>query len=272
MQERNGFGKKFDPNSNMEDKKILIETESDLDRLPMSVILNTKLYNFKGKYFEEEIFQLALKAEEDENVLKELGINSKRKGSVKKNRNRKISPKKPEPKTLKKNLSRTPKKDKPENKKQEPNVNILAKSFEFNNLHCVKMFKIDKIQFQMRYSTQMGEDLAVLGSIFELGNWEQWRAFKLSWTDGHIWKGVINFNSNYLEYFEYKFIFWKDGHVKQWEDGNNRIFSLAKITQMFEPRLGSSMGNINISNNFEKLVYDPSNTTLTIICEWNKKN
>jgi hypothetical protein len=46
----------------MQDQKVYIESSADLFKLPISTIQNTKLYNFKGKYF-DKIYEEALKIE-----------------------------------------------------------------------------------------------------------------------------------------------------------------------------------------------------------------
>ena len=48
------------------------------------------------------------------------------------------------------------------------------------------------IQFRMKFQTKVGQDLCVLGSIPELGNWNKggnMESFKpnMVWTEGHIW-------------------------------------------------------------------------------------
>lgn len=45
-----------------ESHKVIIETSADLFKLPIDVIKNTKLYQFKGKYF-QKLFEEALKIE-----------------------------------------------------------------------------------------------------------------------------------------------------------------------------------------------------------------
>lgn len=135
----------------------------------------------------------------------------------------------------------------------------------------LKEFKIEKIIFQMKYNTQMGEDLAVIGSINELGCWNQGRALRMNWNDGNIWKGSLIFNNKNIFDFEYKFIFISKGCVKQWEDGYNRKFILSQIKGLIESWPGG--GNIihlkNISG--QNMSFNYNDNTLTIICEWNKK-
>jgi hypothetical protein len=46
----------------MKELKVKIENSSDLYKLPLNVIKNTKIYNFEGKYF-DKIYQEALKLE-----------------------------------------------------------------------------------------------------------------------------------------------------------------------------------------------------------------
>ena len=123
----------------------------------------------------------------------------------------------------------------------------------------------------MRYNTQIGEDLAVIGSINELGCWDQGRALRMNWNDGNIWKGEIIFGDKIIIDFEYKFIFISKGHVKEWENGNNRKFILSQIKGLIESC--SESGNIihlkNISG--QNIDFNYNEYTLTIICEWNRK-
>ena len=48
----------------MEEKntKVIIETSADLFKIPLEVIKKTKLYDFKGKYF-QKLYEEALKIE-----------------------------------------------------------------------------------------------------------------------------------------------------------------------------------------------------------------
>jgi hypothetical protein len=77
------------------------------------------------------------------------------------------------------------------------------------------------IKFSIKYSTQPGENIYIVGNLKELGNWKE-NKFKLKWTEGHIWKGKLNLPSE-IENFSYKFICASDKQVR-WEEGPNRIF------------------------------------------------
>ena len=122
--------------SNPEEKKILIETSSDLYKLPLDIIKNTKIYNFKGNYF-DELYEEALKIEKA--------------GGLEK--------------------------------------------FSISN-YLKKGIKIEKIKFQMTYQTQMGQELGVIGSIKELGEWNQDKALKMEWTNGNVWIKKVDYNEN----------------------------------------------------------------------------
>ena len=96
------------------------------------------------------------------------------------------------------------------------NQSLPLPAIKYNqDMNIKKKLKIDYIVFQMRYNTRPGEDLGVIGSINELGMWDQNRALKLSWNDGNIWKTKINFNFSINSMFEFKYIFISNGRVKQ---------------------------------------------------------
>jgi len=58
------------------------------------------------------------------------------------------------------------------------------------------------------YETVPGESICVVGSIPELGSWEDLKA-PMTWTDGHIW--VLNRPINTTTpYFSYKYVLISD--------------------------------------------------------------
>ena len=57
-------------------KKVIINNSLDLYKLPVSTIKNTKIYNFKGKYF-DEIYEEALKYERNNGIEKFMNLNQK---------------------------------------------------------------------------------------------------------------------------------------------------------------------------------------------------
>ena len=53
------------------ENKIILENSTDLYKLPISVLKNTKIYNFKGKYF-DKIYEEALKIEKSGGKVEDL--------------------------------------------------------------------------------------------------------------------------------------------------------------------------------------------------------
>ena len=43
------------------------------------------------------------------------------------------------------------------------------------------------LNLKVNFKTNYGEELAVVGSIAQLGNWDTSKALKMKWTDGHNW-------------------------------------------------------------------------------------
>ena len=119
--------------------------------------------------------------------------------------------------------------------------------------------KIEKIVFEMKYQTQMGQELGILGNLNELGNWNQDNALRMQWTDGNIWIKEIEGNNDNIEY---KFIFIVNNRVQRWEDGGNRILNLKEIKE-----------KIKNEKKFElnQQTYEFNNNILKIISNWNQK-
>jgi hypothetical protein len=200
--------KKENKSTQQDEKKVIIETSSDLYKLPLDVIKNTKLYNFKGNYY-DELYEEALKIEKA--------------GGLEK--------------------------------------------FSISN-YLKKGIKIEKIKFQMTYQTQMGQELGVIGSFKELGEWNQDKALKMEWTNGNVWIKKVDYNENID--FEFKFIFIVNMRVEKWEDGNNRKFNFNEIKNKIEnEKNNSDVVNININQQIYK--FDSNENLLTIIAQWNKK-
>ena len=111
----------------------------------------------------------------------------------------------------------------------------------------------------------------VIGSIEELGMWDQNKALKLVWNSGNVWKTKINFNFSRTNSFEFKFIFISNGRVKQWEDGSNRKLIYEQLKEMVEPNIKEGylveLKNVNGNN----IIYNHKDSSLTVVCDWNKK-
>lgn len=287
--------------SSKNSKRVIINTKEDLNKLSFSTLKNTNISDFSGEYF-NFIYERALGIEKDpiakEELLSSNTILTNKTISKKSNQLKDNSKTSKTVKTTKK-TTKKPTNNNSSNisKKKEEKININDNYFEqenynsynYNNndfanqslplpaikynqdMNIKKKLKIDYIVFQMRYNTRPGEDLGVIGSINELGMWDQNRALKLSWNDGNIWKMKINFNFSINSMFEFKYIFISNGRVKQWEDGNNRKLIYDELKEIIEPNIKEGylveFKNINGNN----IIYNVKESTLTVICEWNKK-
>ena len=289
-------------------KKIVINTKEDLNKLSFSVLKNTKICDFEGDYFNfiyEKALGIEKNPEEKESLLSSNNFstnknNTKKVTSLKENKTAKIiktvkkSAKKP---TNKENNPSNTTKKKEENKVVNKNLNndyfqhddynIYNSNYDNNDYNqslplpkiqynqdinsVRKEFKVDYIIFEMKYNTRMGEDLGVIGSISQLGMWDQNKALKLKWHEGNIWNTTINYNFTQNSNFEFKFIFISNGQVKQWEDGNNRKLVYEELKQIIEPNIreGRSVEFKNINGN--NIIYNYKDSSLTVVCDWNKK-
>ena len=267
--------------NNENENKIILNKDFDLYKIPIKKLKETKLSDFKGDLI-NEILNEMLKSKDDKNpiLIQNEIIKNNAKPVIKINNNKlNINSKTPAKTIIKTKNTRGIQSFSKDNKNTKRILKKkLTNSTYLNNKNLIKgeyftlkEFKIEKIIFQMKYNTQMGEDLAVIGSINELGCWNQGGALRLSWNEGNIWKGSLTVNDTNILDFEYKFIFISKGCVKQWEDGNNRKFILSQIKGLIESCTGE--GNIirlkNISG--QNIVYNYSDKTLTINCEWNRK-
>ena len=73
----------------------------------------------------------------------------------------------------------------------------------------------------------MGQSVAIVGNIEELGNWKQFKA-NMKWTDGHVW--VLENVPISVPYFQYKYVIMRDGQPEKWEQGINRIGDLMLLS------------------------------------------
>ena len=154
----------------------------------------------------------------------------------------------------------------------------LNKSAVITNFPALREFKIKLIKFEIKFDTKLGESLAVIGSLNELGLWKDNRALKMDWNPGNVWKSCIYLNNyNNIIDFEYKFIILEHGQIKFWEDGNNRKFIVSLITGLIEPHINNNINDnelntIYISNVMnQSFIFDVNDCCLSIISNWNEK-
>jgi len=91
------------------------------------------------------------------------------------------------------------------------------------------------IHFSICYHTQFGQQLRVVGSLPELGEWEASKAQPMLWNQGGNW--AFELITTKLEPFDYKYLVTDNkGNVVRWEGGLNRKFRFAVNEGVFELR------------------------------------
>jgi len=155
----------------------------------------------------------------------------------------------------------------------------LSASAVITNFPVLREFKIKMIKFEMKFDTKLGESLAVIGSLNELGLWKHNRALNMDWNPGNVWKSCMYLNNyNNIIDFEYKFIILENGQIKFWEDGINRKFIVSLLTGLIEPYINNNniddneLNTIYISNVMnQSFIFDVNDYCLSIISNWNEK-
>jgi hypothetical protein len=247
--------------------KIIINEESDLNFISLDSLLNEKLLNFKGDYFNE----LYEEARYEEQINKNKGKNKEKNIFQRyhsKNSDLFQIDEYNEIKNINK-INREIKSDNIINNEKKKIEEIINKTIKKLNINNNPIFKLEKINFEIKFDTLMGQSISIIGSNEILGKWNESRALNMNWNEGNIWKANIDYGD--IKGFEYKFIFMENGHLKEWESGINRIFSLQQIKNLIEPNLlnGKIIRLKNIMN--QSLEYNYNDYSLTIISEWNKK-
>ena len=262
-------------------KKIVLNKKEDLNKISFTDLKNAKLSDFSGEYY-NFIYETALNIEQQNPEEKEsLMIFSNTKNEDEESPNKTRSENVGIKKKKKKERENTDNNNKIINNNINNNLYFSQENYNIYNNNTLKskskifkskkVFKVNKITFQMNYNTKPGEDLGVIGSVSELGNWDQNRALRMSWNDGNIWKASINYNFEREKEFEFKFIFIENGRVKRWEDGNNRKLGFNQLKDIIEPNIKEEffVEFKNIDN--KDIIYDHKEGNITIICSWNKK-
>jgi hypothetical protein len=215
-----------------EDNKIVINKMTDLIRIPYSKLIDAKLTDLTGKYY-EEIYNEALKIEKGEykNYNKEdLSISDDDSSFIE---------------------------DEKKNDNNNSNIN-----YNNNNIKNKSNNNIKKITFHINYITKFGEEVGILGNLNIFGNWKKDKIFYLNWHEGHKWIGSINYDDfNIKKIFEYKFVISYYKSIKRWERGENNKIDLIKLHQDL---IKNKNGKFN-KFNYE---YNDRSQELLIYCKW----
>ena len=154
--------------------------------------------------------------------------------------------------------------------KAEKNGEELKISNIFNTSMIKKEIKINKIIFRlMNPFFKNGQELSIIGSLKELGNWNQDKALKMEYyKEENIWQKELILTKK--KDFEYKFIILSNGIVRKWEDGNNRIFKYNYIKKLLEMNLEDGIAHIEEENE-ESFDYDSKEKLLIFNCDLQTK-
>ena len=98
-----------------------------------------------------------------------------------------------------------------------------------------------KVLFQVPFETKLGESIAVVGSIKELGRWKDVKV-NLTWTEGHVWKLLKPLEMS-EQIFMYKYALIQDGKIKKLESGIDRL-----VDCCLKWEVTSLSGNSNVSH------------------------
>ena len=241
-------------NNNKSKKKIDLNSDIDLYKIPIKTLKQSKLSDFNGQL----IYNLLTEMLNDNSISTP---KSKSRNIIINNKN----------KLSQKNFFRSIYTNINDNETDSNTYsnNEIIQRFEYIN--DIRQLKIEKINFQIKYDTKFGEDLAIIGSIKELGNWQIDKALKMGWNAHNIWKGTLYLDKNNILEFEYKFVVTSGNYVKRWEDGFNRKFDILKLKALFDSYPGNYT-SIHL-NDIEgiNIDYDFIDNSLTMICFWNIK-
>ena len=124
-----------------------------------------------------------------------------------------------------------------------------------------KSHKINKITFNFKYNSNYGDNIGILGSNEQLGNWCQDKILYLKWNYGNIWSNSINVDNSKLENFEFKYIISHEGTI-YWEKGYNYLVDFEGIIDEIQYHKKGRF------NKYE-YAYKKENSELILHCKWN---
>jgi len=81
-----------------------------------------------------------------------------------------------------------------------------------------------EVTFNVSATLGEGDELCIVGNPFNLGSWNTARALRLLCGDDKVWRVCFRLEED--DSFEYKYIVKRKNASIQWEDGDNRHFSV----------------------------------------------
>lgn len=114
-----------------------------------------------------------------------------------------------------------------------------------------------KLSFRVPYRTEYGQDVAMVGSSEQLGNWDPSRAMGMRWSEGDVWTVDLEVAPGPHVELEYKYVIRQpDGSVCHWKPGENCSFSLSSVAPLVLSKAatrGSRVGGVAVRD-----VWDPA--------------
>ena len=150
------------------------------------------------------------------------------------------------------------------NRVNSANINLNNSNLNQYRTNTTSTFNslIKRIVFSINYNTIYGEEMGVIGSIPQLGNWSEYKLLKLKWSSGNTWSGTILFEPNIVD-FEFKFVVMENKKVVKWEEGENNKFILSYTLNeiKYKPK--------GFLNKYE-YIFNKNSGELKIISNWNE--
>lgn len=130
----------------------------------------------------------------------------------------------------------------------------------------------------------MGEELYVTGSSELLGRWDICKAIPLMWSQGHVWRLVLQSNAELLDMLqgqlEFKFVVIADNNPKQiiWEGGKSnhafdlpdyiKQFSLPSTIEVLNEGRSGGVANLTFMNTMDIVSYDINKQKIVMLAPW----
>ena len=90
------------------------------------------------------------------------------------------------------------------------------------------------VSFRIKYQTNLGQSLAIIGDIDELGCWKDFQKARMTWTEGHVWV-LERHPINSSTIFNYKYVVLNNDNPEIWEKGQNRVADLTLLPDRSPP-------------------------------------
>jgi hypothetical protein len=243
------FSNKSDTNHQ---EKIILNKRSDLINIPIQQLRTAKLKNFSGTLF-DQIYKEAIAFEHNQD--------NKNQFLESRKHSRSFAYKKPK-EIVNNNFNDNNYIDNKTNVfEKNKMIRIINKKLNINRTPIENKIVINSINFEIKYNSTFGEEVGILGSITDLGNWNINKIFYLGWNSGNIWKGKININKPYIN-FEFKFIIAFNRSIKEWENGDNNKINFDSLINEIKYKKNGYLDKY-------EYIYDSTNKELYIKCKWN---